>query len=102
MGKTRKAKRASKPCKPKAVPVPIIEPDPVPEWEQEPEPEPEPIRVAVPPPAPQAAPAGFPCPACGCCHFHVISTRWSGGVKIVRRRECRYCGRRMTTFERPG
>lgn len=42
---------------------------------------------------------GLECPACGCQHFNVIETRRRGG-RIVRRRECRYCGKRLTTHER--
>ena len=42
---------------------------------------------------------GLECPGCGCRHFSVVYTRpWRPG-RIVRRRECRHCGRRMTTIE---
>jgi hypothetical protein len=42
---------------------------------------------------------GLVCRACGCSHFYTVSTR--AGVKntIVRRRECRHCGRRVSTVE---
>ncbi|MHB1158517.1 MAG: NrdR family transcriptional regulator [Phycisphaerales bacterium] len=40
------------------------------------------------------------CPKCGCQHFHVIYTRPGSGGKLIRRRECRHCGRRMTTWEK--
>lgn len=43
---------------------------------------------------------GIRCPACGCGHFRVIYTRKTIGARIVRRRECRHCGRRVTTTER--
>ncbi len=43
---------------------------------------------------------GLACPRCGCRHFHVIYTRARWGGRIVRRRECRHCGRRVTTTER--
>ena len=43
---------------------------------------------------------GLVCPQCGCRHFRVIYTRPARGGKLVRRRECRHCGRRMTTWER--
>jgi hypothetical protein len=43
---------------------------------------------------------GLVCPKCGCCHFRVIYTRAGWGGRIVRRRECRHCGRRVTTYER--
>ena len=42
---------------------------------------------------------GIFCPKCGCAHFRVIYTRRSHGGKIIRRRECRHCGRRVTTHE---
>jgi hypothetical protein len=42
---------------------------------------------------------GIECPACGCRHFHVLYTRRAVGKRILRRRECRNCGRRITTYE---
>jgi len=42
---------------------------------------------------------GLACRKCGCRHFEVVYTRPARGGKIMRRRECRNCGRRMTTFE---
>jgi hypothetical protein len=42
---------------------------------------------------------GISCPACGCQHFFVIYTRRAPGGKLIRRRECRHCGRRITTYE---
>jgi len=44
---------------------------------------------------------GLECPACGCRHFFVIYTRPTPGGRIRRRRECRHCGRRITTYEKP-
>jgi transcriptional regulator NrdR family protein len=43
---------------------------------------------------------GLECRQCGCKHFRVIYTRPCRGGQLVRRRECRHCGRRMTTRER--
>ena len=43
---------------------------------------------------------GLECPRCGCGHFRVLYTRRAWGGRILRRRECRHCGRRMTTYER--
>lgn len=43
---------------------------------------------------------GIRCPGCGCGHFRVVYTRKTVGQRIVRRRECRHCGRRVTTAER--
>ncbi len=42
---------------------------------------------------------GIACPRCGCRHFRVIYTRRARGSRILRRRECRHCGRRITTYE---
>jgi len=42
---------------------------------------------------------GLECPRCGCGHFRVLYTRRAVGRRLLRRRECRYCGRRMTTYE---
>lgn len=48
---------------------------------------------------PEPEPKGLVCPKCGCRHFYVVYTRPRAG-KIMRRKECRYCGRRVTTTER--
>ncbi len=45
---------------------------------------------------------GFECRWCGCRHFRVIYTRPAWGGRLVRRRECRNCGKRMTTWEKAG
>lgn len=42
---------------------------------------------------------GLVCSRCGCRHFRVIYTRAIPGGIIRRRRECRQCGRRVTTKE---
>ena len=42
---------------------------------------------------------GLVCPGCGCGHFHVVKVRSANG-RIFRRRECRHCGRRLTTVEK--
>jgi transcriptional regulator NrdR family protein len=48
----------------------------------------------------QAAPQrGLICPRCGCRHFEVLYTRPALGGKVLRRRACRHCGRRITTAE---
>jgi len=44
-------------------------------------------------------PRGILCPRCGCTHFRVLYTRAKPGGRIMRRRECRHCGRRVTTWE---
>ena len=41
---------------------------------------------------------GLECRDCGCRDFHVLETRRTDGA-ILRRRECRHCGRRVTTRE---
>ncbi len=42
---------------------------------------------------------GLICPTCGCRHFEVLYTRQVMGGKVLRRRACRHCGRRITTSE---
>jgi transcriptional regulator NrdR family protein len=41
---------------------------------------------------------GIPCRGCGCTHHHVVYVRRLEG-RVMRRRECRNCGRRMITYE---
>lgn len=43
---------------------------------------------------------GLRCRNCGCQHFRVVYTRPAHGSKVVRRRQCRHCGSRVTTWER--
>ena len=43
---------------------------------------------------------GLVCRQCGCKHFRVIYTRPAWGGRLVRRRECRHCGKRVTTWEK--
>ena len=47
----------------------------------------------------QQQPVGLICRACGCRHFFVIYVRARPGGRIMRRRECRHCGKRITTWE---
>ena len=42
---------------------------------------------------------GLECPQCGCGHFRVLYTRRALGGRLLRRRECRHCRRRITTYE---
>ena len=42
------------------------------------------------------------CRRCGCRQFRVACTRPTWGGRIMRRRECRHCGKRMTTWEKGG
>lgn len=51
---------------------------------------------------PVSKPKGLECPSCGCRHFEVLYTRATPMGTIRRRRECRHCGRRVTTSERLG
>jgi hypothetical protein len=44
-------------------------------------------------------PVGIPCPKCGCCEFFVVYVR-KRRSHILRRRECRHCGKRITTREK--
>ena len=43
---------------------------------------------------------GLICPRCGCEHWLVVYTRRRLGGTVLRRRECRHCGRRIVTIER--
>jgi len=43
---------------------------------------------------------GLRCRECGCRHFYVIYTKRTYRNRILRRRECRNCGHRITTYER--
>ncbi|HBO44115.1 MAG TPA: hypothetical protein DD670_09325 [Planctomycetaceae bacterium] len=43
---------------------------------------------------------GLECRHCGCRHFRVILARPALEGRLIRRWECRYCGRRMTTWGR--
>jgi len=43
---------------------------------------------------------GLVCPRCGCRLFSVVYTRPMTGSTIQRRRQCRHCGKRITTAER--
>jgi len=45
------------------------------------------------------APDRMACPSCGCQHLPVAYTRHRGRF-IVRARDCRHCGRRITTREK--
>lgn len=42
---------------------------------------------------------GLACPRCGCRHLFVVYTRPADARRIMRRRECRHCGRRVVTYE---
>ena len=44
---------------------------------------------------------GSRCQRCGHRHLRVVYTRRGQDEKIVRRRACRRCGERMTTWEEP-
>jgi transcriptional regulator NrdR family protein len=45
-------------------------------------------------------PVGLRCPKCGRGRFRVIYTRAVAGGRVVRRRACRHCAARITTWER--
>ncbi|MFO8011695.1 MAG: hypothetical protein R6X20_00170 [Phycisphaerae bacterium] len=57
--------------------------------------------MATRPPQPED---GLRCPTCGCRHLLVVYTRHrtiGGRTVTIRCRECRHCGRRIVTHERP-
>jgi transcriptional regulator NrdR family protein len=43
---------------------------------------------------------GLRCTACGGKRLKVIYTRPKPGGRVVRRRECKTCGQRITTWEK--
>jgi len=43
---------------------------------------------------------GIECWRCGCRQFEVVYTRPLRDGRIKRRRACRHCGEKITTFER--
>ncbi len=45
---------------------------------------------------------GIECRKCGCRHHRTIYTRAISHGRIRRRRECRHCGTRFTTYEKEG
>jgi len=49
---------------------------------------------------PLNAPRGLVCQGCGHRRLKVVYTRHAPGGRIVRRRECKRCGERITTWER--
>jgi hypothetical protein len=67
---------------------PTVKPDPVN------------TRVEGPTGLSDANQRGLECRRCGCRHFEVVYTRPCPGGRILRRRECRHCGKRITTWER--
>jgi len=52
--------------------------------------------------SPDLATVGLTCRSCGCHHFCVVYTRRTPGGRLSRRRECRHCGKQVTTREKAG
>ncbi len=50
------------------------------------------------PPAPSSE-SGLRCRDCGCRELRVIYMRKAPLGRVRRRRECRHCGKRTTTYE---
>jgi hypothetical protein len=42
---------------------------------------------------------GLVCRGCGCQHFRVVYVKHRPGGVVLRRRECRHCGKRTLTRE---
>jgi transcriptional regulator NrdR family protein len=58
------------------------------------------MKPAKPPAAPAPKPAsGLCCRDCGCRELRVIYMRKAPLGRVRRRRECRHCGKRTTTYE---
>ncbi|MBN1912059.1 MAG: hypothetical protein JW818_20225 [Pirellulales bacterium] len=45
-------------------------------------------------------PTGIRRPRCNCAHCPVLYTRHMVNSRIMRRRQCRHCGRKFSTIER--
>ena len=45
---------------------------------------------------------GLECPHCGCRDLRELYTRQAPNQRIMRRRRCRYCGTRVTSWEKIG
>ncbi len=43
--------------------------------------------------------AGIACPKCGCRHFYTTHTEPLRDGRLRRRKMCRYCRRRIVTYE---
>jgi len=56
-------------------------------------------RARTTAPSQQGQKVGLVCRACGCQHFRVVYVKHRPGGVVVRRRECRNCGRGMFTRE---
>ena len=54
----------------------------------------------APPEDQQSDDCGLVCPECQCRHFFVVYVRRVKKQRVMRRRECRNCGRRITTYEK--
>jgi transcriptional regulator NrdR family protein len=48
---------------------------------------------------PKRSDVGIQCPQCGCRHFYTTHTEPLRDGRIRRRKECRYCGRKLVTYE---
>ena len=56
--------------------------------------------MSEPDPPPAAPQLGLICRQCGCGHFDTTSTRKLTGGRVMRRRACRHCQKRIVTYER--
>jgi hypothetical protein len=79
-----------------ADPPPLMIPDARPELETV---EPSAVPPLPPPAARQPEDRGLECRECGCRDLRVVYTRPMSNRKILRCRECRHCGRRISTTE---
>lgn len=50
-------------------------------------------------PTPTADERGLECRHCGCGHFRVIRSRPTWPGRIMHRRQCRHCGKRVRIWE---
>lgn len=56
-------------------------------------------RVKQTIPAREGEQLGLVCRHCGCAHHRVVYLKRLPGGAVLRRRECRHCGRRFSTRE---
>lgn len=108
MNEKKAKKKAKKKTKKKAKAVPKKAPEPLPPLVPDAvddapdfDAPPKRIRLSDLQAANTQTDSGIRCPRCNCGHWKVVYTRARQG-HLQRRRECRHCGKRITTRESSG
>ena len=78
----------------------VVEPLPEPMTAPEPSASVQSVPFLKPKTEPEIKPVGLRCRRCNCGHFETIRTTPISHNRILRRRQCRYCGLRVTTVEK--